>query len=73
MSFTGFDLEVVLDVVVAEAIVGNGRIGREDGNEEVRCGKIRFCCSPLDGEAASGEDTVGRDIAIVAVGRCEQR
>lgn len=49
-------------------MVGNGRRARDEGKETFRAGVI-LCVAvrPLCDEPASGEETRGRDMAIVAV------
>lgn len=66
MSFTGDLPEAELGCRAWE-IVGNGRSARDDGNEVFRLGIIRCVTGrvPCD-DSASGEETTGRDIVIVA-------
>lgn len=68
MSLTGGFFVEEFDVGCnALEIAGNGRRARDDGKEGFRLGMIRCAANrPLWGESASGDDTKGRDIVIVA-------
>lgn len=72
MSFTGFcfPLGAIPDRegCRAPAIVGKGRMARDDGNDEFRFGTILCGTDELhedeEGEPARGEETLGRDMVI---------
>jgi len=66
MSLTG---GFFVEEVCCNALeMGNGRRARDDGKEVFRLGMIRCAADrPLWDESASGDETKGRDIVIVAI------
>lgn len=66
MSFTGGLFVEEVGCIVLE-MEGKGRSAREDGNEVFRLGTIRCAAvRPVWVESASGEETKGLEIVIVA-------
>jgi len=78
MSFTGglADGDDCLEAFVGCTrceMVGNGRRARDEGNDGLRLGTMRWVAEPFDCECpARGEETAGRDIVRVAIAQAKK-
>ena len=67
MIFTGFLVAPRVPFTTAAVVIeGNGRRGREAGNDDFRMGRVRAACREGEVGEASGDETRGRLVFIAS-------
>lgn len=67
MIFTGFLVAPRVPFTTAAVVIeGNGRRGREAGNDDFRMGRVRAACREGEVGEASGDETSGRLVVIAS-------